>query len=160
MRFWNAGLTFALAIILPIRTFAAESQCYKEIESNFFNESLVNQALANHNISQSNWALINQTLKSNNKNIPSIVRQRAKTMSPNPFDTPFRPLEAAKILNQVQLEVFASTLATFGINSPVEVKQMFLYIRQNQSHKLVSCFGKEVMEDSESTAMNQKSAKN
>lgn len=140
-------LTLAMALMAPLRMIATESQCYKDTESNYFNEDLVNQALASHNIPQSNWSLINQKLKANNKKIPNIVRQRGKEMKPNPFDIPFRPLLAAKLLNQVQFEIFSSTLSEFGINRSNDVKEMFVYIRQNQSVKLMACFGKEVMED-------------
>lgn len=133
-----------LLLITPFCIFAEESACYLNIERNFFDENVVNQALASRNISQSNWTLINQSLKSNSKDIPGIVRERAKKLNPNPFDTPFRPIIAAEILSQVQFEVFAATLAIFKINSPSDVQEMFLYIRKSHSANLKACFGEEI----------------
>lgn len=135
-----------LVLIGAVAVDASESSCYKDIEKNFFNENLVNQALALHNISQSNWSLINQSLRENSKDISRVVRQRAAKMNPNPFDSPFRPLIAAKLLNQVQFEIFSSTLAAFGVANSEQVKEMFLFIRTSHGQKLIACFGAEVME--------------
>lgn len=137
-------LFLVLLISAPLSIFAAESACYLNIERNFFNENVVNQALASRNISQSNWTLINQYLRANSKEIPQIVRERAKKLNPNPFDTPFRPIVAAEILKQVQFEVFASTLAMFKIYNPTDVQDMFLYIRKSHAADLEKCFGKEI----------------
>lgn len=137
---------FILLIAAPFFIFAEESACYLNIERNFFNENVVNQALASRNISQSNWVLINQALRANSTEIPKIVRERAKKLNPNPFDTPFRPIIAAQILKQVQFEVFAATLATFKINNPSDIEAMFRYIRKSHSANLEECFG-EKLED-------------
>lgn len=135
---------FIFLIAFPFCIFAEESACYLNIERNFFNENVVNQALASRNISQSNWVLINQSLRDKSREIPKIVRERAKKLNPNPFDTPFRPIIAAGILNQVQFEVFAATLAAFKIDNPSDIQEMFLYIRKSHRANLEECFGEKI----------------
>ncbi|MBA3816896.1 MAG: hypothetical protein H0X29_10345 [Parachlamydiaceae bacterium] len=133
-----------LLIATPFCIFAQESGCYLNIERNFFNESVVNQALASRNISQSNWTLINQSLRAKTREIPAMVRERAKKLNPNPFDTPFRPIVAGEILKQVQFEVFVATLALFKITNLNDIQDMFIIIRKSHRANLKECFGEEI----------------
>jgi len=130
---------------LPITFFinAETPPCYKDIESNFFRVDFVSEALSIHSVPQSNWSLINIELQKNIKEVPSMVRARANRMRPNPFGTPFQPQEASELMRQVLLEIFSNTLATFHITNQQKVEEMFQYIRQRQSQRMLACFGQE-----------------
>lgn len=136
-------LTSVLAFSCPVIAIADAPPCYKDLEVNFFNPTLVNEALSLHSISQSNWTLINTELQNNLKRVPELVKERAKKMNPNPFGNPFQPQEASKLLREVLLEVFSETLAGFQITNQGKVQEMFRYIRERQSQRLLSCFGAE-----------------
>ncbi|HEV8052578.1 MAG TPA: hypothetical protein VGP47_08785 [Parachlamydiaceae bacterium] len=133
----------ALFLSCPVIASAETPPCYKQLEVNFFNSTFVNEALSLHSVSQSNWALINTELQNNLKQVPEMVKERAKKMDPNPFGTPFQPQEASKLLRRVLLEVFSATLANFQITNQGKVEEMFRYIRERQSQRLLSCFGQE-----------------
>ena len=132
-----------LALSCPVVVSAEAPLCYKELEANFFNANLVNEALSLHSVSQSNWPLINTELQNNLKRVPELVKEKAKKMNPNPFGNPFQPHEASKLLRSVLFEIFSETLADFQITNQGKVQEMFRYIRERQSQRLLSCFGQE-----------------
>ena len=136
-------LTSLLILSFPLAATAEIPACYKDLELNFFKVNLLNEALSLHAVSQSNWSLINMELQRNIKRVPEIVRQRAKGMDPNPFEIPFQSHAAAELLRQVLLEVFSETLAIFHITNQSNIEEMFQYIRERQSQRLVACFGEE-----------------
>lgn len=123
--------------------YSVESSCYREIEKDFFRKDYVDEALSLHNVSQSAWTYIHQSLQESMKKVPGIVRKRAAKMDPNPFDFPFRPDVASELLRQALFEVFSTTLAPFGITNSSDLKDMFTYIRDKQSKRLIACFGDE-----------------
>jgi hypothetical protein len=94
-------------------------------------------------VSQSAWTEINRVLKQNSGVIAGRVRDRAARMNPNPFDTPFQAQDASKVLQEVLLDYFTETLRGFNIIDPTEIREMFNYIKEQQSDKFVRCFGKE-----------------
>ena len=133
-----------LALSSPVLAEAEAPLCYKQLEADFFNTNFVNESLSLHSVSQSNWPLINTELQKNLKRVPELVKERAKKMDPNPFGNPFQPEEASKLLRKVLYEVFSETLANFQITNQSKVQEMFRYIRERQSQRLLSCFGQEV----------------
>lgn len=142
--FWYRAMLLALvALSTPIAITAEAPACYRDLEVNFFRQNLVNEALSLHAVSQSNWALINTELQRNVKRVPEMIKDRAKKMDPNPFGTPFQSHAASELLQQVLLQVFSETLAIFHITNQAKIEEMFQYIRERQSQRLVSCFGDE-----------------
>ena len=132
---------------LPSLLAGEASVCYKDIEKDFFREVFVNQALSIHNVSQSTWRAINVKLQENARHVPELVKQRAAAMRRDPFKTPFQADVAGELLNHVLFEVFSSTLAQFNVTNASDVSQMFRYLRERQQARLVTCFGKEAMDD-------------
>lgn len=142
--FYKTLMLILLASINSIAANADAPPCYKNIESNFFRPELVSEALSLHSVPQSNWALINTELQHELKRVPMMVKERANKMQPNPFGTPFQPQAAVEVLRQVLFEVFSSTLTTFNITNQQKIEEMFQYIRQRQSQRMLSCFGQEI----------------
>ena len=120
---------------------AEERRCVREIENTFFNSVFVSQALASHDVSQSAWSEVNRKLQARVDDLPRLVKERASSMHPNPFDSPFQPHEAAKVLQEVLYDLFASVLREFNVDNPFAVREMFNYIRQQQNRRFVDCFG-------------------
>lgn len=123
--------------------YSSEPACVRELEEVFFNPYYVSQALSLHDVSQSAWAEVNRVLKQKAQNVPALVREKAKAMDPNPFDVPYDPDGASKVLKEVLYGVFAETLTQFNITDPYEVKEMFAYLLERQADKWTSCFGVE-----------------
>jgi hypothetical protein len=120
---------------------AAEPACVRQIESTFFNPVYVSQALSSHDVSQSAWSEVNRRLRE--EAVPQIalrVREQAAAMHPNPFDAPFQPDEASKVLQGVLYDLFAAVLREFNISNPQEIREMFDYIRQQQGGVFAACF--------------------
>lgn len=140
---YRVVMTSLWILSAPMTTDAEIPACYKDLELNFFRSNLVNEALSLHAVSQSNWSLINQELQRNLKRVPELIRERAKKMDPNPFGPPFQPREASELLQKVLLEVFSDTLSVFHITNQGKIEEMFQYLRERQSQRLVSCFGEE-----------------
>jgi len=147
--FYKILLLIILVIINPVVAYADAPPCYKNIEANFFRPELVSEALSLHSVPQSQWTLINTELQQELKRVPIMVKERASKMHPNPFGTPFQPQAAVEVLRQVLFEVFSSTLATFNITNQQKIEEMFQYIRQRQSQRMLSCFGQETEQNDE-----------
>lgn len=137
-------LIFALALTaVPILS-ADVPPCYRDLEVNFFDPNIVNEAFSLHAISQSNWNLINTELQRNMKQVPELIRERAKQIDPNPFESPFQPEAASELLQQALLEVFSKTLSIFHITNQYNIEEMFNYIRKRQRARLTACLGEEM----------------
>lgn len=115
--------------------------CVRDLELNFFPQTLVNEALSLHGISQSNWTVINYELGKRIKKVPQIVTKNAGLMIPNPIGPPYQPLILQQIVEAALLEVFKETMSLFRIYTDNQVAEMFAYIRNKQKLRLIGCFG-------------------
>ncbi len=115
--------------------------CYKDLEINFFDPEITTQAFALHNIDQSSWNLLLQSLKNKAANVPSIIDQRAKRMQRNPLDHPFQPKEAEQLLMDVLYENLVEALHERNFITQFDNREMFNYIRRRQADRLKACFG-------------------
>ena len=134
-------ITYVLATLMPVFAPCEMPPCYRDLEVNFFNPTLVNEALSLHSVFQSSWSLINYELQKNVRRVPELVKARAREMERNPFEPTFQPQEASALLRQVLFDVFSQTLAEFNITNQNNVDEMFQYIRERQSHRFLACFG-------------------
>ena len=142
-----AWINILFVAFFAISAFAAANAeippCYRDLERNFFRTDLLNETLSMHSVYQSSWSLIGAALQRNMKNVPELIRERAKKMDPNPFAPVFHSKEAAYLLRQVLFEVFSLTLAQFQITNQDKAMEMFQYILNKQSQRFMSCFGQE-----------------
>ncbi|MCB1111090.1 MAG: hypothetical protein H7A37_07410 [Chlamydiales bacterium] len=134
-----------IAINVSLFAYDDSPSCFRRLETGFFNTRLVTQALNMHGVYQSQWAPILLDLRQNARQVPRIVRSRARKMNPNPIQNPFDPTAAQKLLMDVLYEVFADTmrnndLVNQGILNQDDINDMFNYIWSNQVNELEACF--------------------
>ena len=118
--------------------------CVLVLETHFFVESIVNQALSLYDVRQELWLLINQRLKAENLQIPARMKTRTAYMVPNPIEYPMNPLETAKILKEILFEAFADTIREYRAAGPDATRGAFNYIFSEQMPHWIRCFGPEI----------------
>ncbi|HRD55770.1 MAG TPA: hypothetical protein PLC42_05165 [Parachlamydiaceae bacterium] len=127
--------------------FDASPPCFRDLEVNFFQPAIVNQAFSIHGVDQSVWVPILQNLQIASKEVPALLRERGKKMSPDPFDPVFIPEIAFELLNETLFEIFANVIATYNPNQVLrlngnDIWNMYQYISNEQSKKIERCFPK------------------
>lgn len=139
-------LTIGILSPFCLSAYYDEPQCYKEIQTHFFQSDLVGQALSLYSktIYQNQWGLITRRLQERSKNIPAILKSRAASMERNPLEYPFEPDIAAALLQEVLLQQFKQVLSESNFTNERAIKDMFAYIRRGQSEKFKACLGEEV----------------
>lgn len=141
------GITgFLLAMSYPHEAISYDSSpsCFRQLETQFFQEKITAEALSLHNVYQSQWERIIDSLHKRSQAIPQLIKQRAMHMKPNPFDRPFQKEEAEKLLMQALHEVMSVTMKEFYVSvSERDIDEMIEYIKSKQSHKFEACFGSE-----------------
>ena len=132
-----------LAVLAPTIGEARQTpeKCYRELESNFFDENIVSAALSLHKVYQSQWTLINRDLRNRSRNIKQTVKQRARKLERNPFNRPFQLEVATQLLIQAEFEIFSDVMFNYDVRSPGKINDMFLYIRENRLQQMPECFG-------------------
>lgn len=123
-----------LAVLAPSITEAQETseKCYRELESNFFDARIVNEALSLHKVYQSQWTLINRDLQDRSRNVGQTVKQQARKLERNPFNRPFQLEVATQLLLEAEFEIFSDVMFNYNITSPGKIDDMFRYIRDNR----------------------------
>ena len=117
--------------------------CYRDLEVNFFVPEIVGKALSLHGIYQSEWGLIIENLQRRSREVPQIIDARASRMSPDPLSRPIRVKEAKSLLLEVLYEIFEDALHERDFTVQDDIREMFNYIRRQQSIRLKTCFGEE-----------------
>lgn len=133
--------SFALASTIA-NAYNDSPSCYKELQTHFFRQDLVLQALSMHFIGQSQWTPINNALQEATKAVPQMVKEQAVRMPRNPLENPFQAKEAEELLRKILFEVFEAVLHQYGVTNPGDIREMFEYIEQQQAGRIKSCFRK------------------
>jgi len=139
----------AILLLMPIfyagilSAYNDEPGCYKDLKLTFFSPDLVKQALSMHyrTISQSDWGPIVDLLQSRSQDVPEIIKIRANRMNPNPLEYPFDGSRAAELLYQTVYEIFSDVLHGYNVGNDGQIREMFNYIKQQQSMRLQPCLG-------------------
>jgi hypothetical protein len=118
--------------------------CARDLETNFFQYSLVLKAFALYQIPQGLWDPIAQSLVRKSQQIPDRMINVTANMVPNPIEYPMNKPATAKILKTVLFQVFLETLREYQVNERPSADYMFDYIFTQQLPRFVSCFGEEV----------------
>lgn len=150
-KIFKIAMAFILVTFANLQAYNAQPSCLQDLEVNFFNPKLVNEALSLYSIDMNTWPLINQELKRRAQGIPSIMKKRTDSMSPSPLEYPFQPLITGEILRQVLLETFTGVFTDFRLSSGViasddNIREMFGYIRRQQKDRIEACLGENAME--------------
>lgn len=140
MRKW---VVFWLFVILSplsyLPAYDASPPCFRELETNFFKQILLYQALSLHHVYQSQWSPIYQDLVKRSADIPRTVRDKASRMHRNPLQDPFQKDVAVDILRQTLYDAFVEVLKIHNITNESDIKDMFNYIQERQPEYLRRC---------------------
>lgn len=141
----QAGFFFYIFALLwiPLYSYDDTPNCFKELETNFFQPDVVIQALSinqGYVDYQNRWVPINNELKRRSQDVPSMVKRKADQMTPSPLEYPFQPEAASQLLWEALYEVFNSVMHDYAIYDQALIRNMFNYIRAQQEQKLTSCF--------------------
>jgi len=120
--------------------------CVMDLETHFFNENLVYQALSLYGVRQELWVPIYGLLRQKNEEVPERMKRRTAFMVPNPIEYPMQRLVTAKILKEVLFEVFLDAMRMYNAVDRPSVDHIFDYIFTEQLPNLVRCFGEDVMQ--------------
>jgi hypothetical protein len=148
---WIMGALFYSTTIGAIPSVVPDRiPCFVELETGFFSEPIVNQALSLYNVRQELWVPINQLLQQKSLGVPKRMQDRTAYMVPNPIEYPMQRGATAKILKQVLFEVLDEVIRQYHTAEiPSEIpntKLIFEYIFSRQFPAFLKCFGPEVME--------------
>jgi hypothetical protein len=128
--------------IQPVSAWDDSPPCFRQLELNFFREKYVREALSFHeNISQGIWTPIVTALRAKSKEIPGIVKEKARRMERDPLDHPFQPEPAAQLLRNTLYEEFTKVLYNFQITNTWIIQDMFRYITHKYADEIQRCFG-------------------
>ncbi len=138
-------LIFVFLTNSSLKAFDASPRCFKDLEINFFQPSIVSQALSLHHVDQSIWTPITQFLHEASKKVPDIIKKKAERMSPNPLTPKFIPEVAYQLLNETLFQIFSDVLITYNSYQDLKIngddmRSMFEYIKDKQAHRLDPCF--------------------
>lgn len=117
--------------------------CFKDLQINFFRESLVYQSLSLYKIPQGLWEPISKTLRMKSYQVPERMRRVTANMVPNPIEYPMQREETAKILKKVLMDIFYETMTKYQVNERPTADFIFDYIFKNQLQLFINCFGEE-----------------
>lgn len=138
-------LIVAAATLLLSQTLSADSvpPCYREIQTTFFQQQLVAEALSLYRVNQTLWHPIYNDLQRASYLVPAIIQARARSMSPNPLYPVFIPEKAFELLQHTLEGVYTEVLMRYRtsnltINSTT-TKGGFGYIWDKQFHRISSC---------------------
>ena len=126
---------------LPMNAYHDVPACYRDLEEHFFVPEVVARALSLHNVYQSQWNIIVTDLQRRSQEVHRIIDARAKHMSPDPLNRPIQPKEAKELLLEVLFEIFVDVMHQRDFTSQADIREMFNYIRRQQSERLKTCFG-------------------
>lgn len=142
-------LRYIVVLFLGVGTFSGLSayddspKCLREFETDFFPYDILSEALSMSFIGQSQWTLIYDELKRRNSSIIDQVKAAGRQMRPDPFENPFDPEQAEKVLMQVLFKEFNDVLVLFNVANPLTIRSAFEYIRRRQAPRLKNCLQSE-----------------
>jgi len=121
----------------------AMPSCYNQLQTTFFSENLVAEALSLYRVNQTLWRPIFNDLQRASYRIPSLLQAQARAMNPNPLRPTFIPDKAFELLQSELLAVYSSVILSYRslqptINSTTATGG-FGYIWDKQFPRLRAC---------------------
>lgn len=136
---------FVLALCFSASVAGLERQppCFRELQTTFFEQNLVAEALNASRVDRALWQPIYRDLQRESSSVPRLVQTLAANRNPNPLSPIFRPEEAFEVLQQALTMTLTNVLfryrtLNYTINQTT-VDGAFRYMWQRQFPKLRSC---------------------
>jgi hypothetical protein len=137
--FAGIGLTFS-----QVQAVDASPSCYRQLQTDFFGEQQVAQALSLYKVQQTAWRLIFNDLRKAAQGVPALVQARANAKVPNPLAPPFDAGGAIQILQESLFQVFYSTMMRYSSDPHNRINQntingAFRYLWDSQQNRIQQC---------------------
>ena len=136
---WLVGL-LVLILISPLGAFDDSPSCVQEIETNFFNEVWLFEAMSYHYVQQSAWKMIARDIKFRSGTIPRQVKGARDNLPSDPFQNPFNGQASWALIRSILLQNFREVMNFYQIFNESDIKQMFEYIETKQMARIQRCF--------------------
>ncbi len=144
---WMMGIGLYSVTLGAIPTVVPDPvPCVLYLETHFFVEPIVSQALGLYNIRQELWVPINAYLQKKSLEVPERMKRRTAYRVPNPIEYPIQGEVTAKILKEVLFEVFMEAMREYNSNERPTADFVFDYIFTQQLPHFIKCFGPKVQE--------------
>lgn len=134
------GLTLVSA---PVFADNALAECSKELLLAYFPEAFVNEALKKFNVPESEWAGINEELAAKDKDVISIVEDKASKIDPNPLKDPQQRQAAVKIFRETLFEVFSGVMKKHGVTDDKQIQAMLDEVQLHKANRFKECMEKQ-----------------
>lgn len=142
---WIMSVLFFFSAFKDVHAVVPDNvACVFELETQFFTEPIVNQALSLYNIRQELWLPISHALQNKSIEVPERMKRGTARMVPNPIEYPMQRAAVAKILKQVLFEVFMEVMHKYLASDDATAELVFDYIFGMQKPNFIRCFGPEV----------------
>jgi hypothetical protein len=117
--------------------------CYRDLQTTFFRQDLVAQALSLYRVDKALWHPIYRDLSRATYRVPNILQARAQAMNPNPLAPIFIPDKAFELLQDALEAVYTDVILSYrSLNRSINLttaKGGFGYIWDKQFPRLKSC---------------------
>jgi len=134
-----------IVIFTALNISAADMQpaCYRQLQTTFFEQNLVAEALNASRVDRALWQPIYRDLQRESFAVPKLVQNFARSRNPNPLSPIFMPEAAFEVLQQALSTTLGNVLfryrtLNYTINQTT-VDGAFRYMWQRQFPKLKSC---------------------
>lgn len=133
-----------LLLVMPWALFAFNDapRCLYDLQVHFFPREVARQAFDLFYVFQSQWDPIMTGLTTEARNVPDLMRQKARAMHPNPLEYPFDPNKAKELFLAVEYDVFRRVLVRNYVYNLEVIRGMFDFIVTQQQQRIDACFGK------------------
>lgn len=140
---WNMKFIYSLLVVLILSSrldaYDAAPRCYKSFATQFFQQTLVMQALSLQLIPQNTWSLIVRDLNSRSQEIWSTIDREARRMNPNPFRNPFNQKEAQRLMENALWDQFFTVVQSYSVYDTYRIRNAFEYIMAQQKQNFEEC---------------------
>lgn len=136
---WLFGL-LALILMSPLAAFDDSPSCVQDIETGFFNEVWLFEAMSYHYVQQSAWKMIARDIQYRSGTIPRQVKAARNRLPTDPFQDPFNGQASWALIRGVLLQNFREVMNFYQIFNESDINQMFEYIEAKQMARIQRCF--------------------
>lgn len=135
-----ATLIFGLGVQVP--GFAADQavdECSKELLLAYFPEPFIRETLKKFNVPEDKWNKIASELISKDKEVVSVVEEKAAAMTPNPLRDPQARQEAVKLFRDTLLSLFTDVMKANGVDDEKQIQAMLDDLQKQKAERFTKC---------------------
>ncbi len=130
----------SLLLVGSLHAWDDSPSCVENIETTFFNEVWLTEAMSYHYVNQSAWKMISRDVLFRARDIPRQVKAARNRLPSDPFQNPFNGQASWALIRGILLQNFREVMNFYQIFNEDDIKQMFEYIENKQMGRIKSCF--------------------